>query len=390
MRKLLPALLLLLVAAVAAAQKVSYSLRFGVSQHDFADTVQVAYDHHRIVVPVSVGGKQLHFLLDTGASQTTIFGDAPIEGTESLGFIASHDAVGRSSDVPVVRMPPMTIGRTTFTGMQAIVQQRTVRRSDIDGIVGFDLVCKGLHLKIDARRGLLILSDRPDSFDDRDAVRLKYRMNYHVPYIDIEPFGGYRERVLFDTGSPLLYAMNRQSFDRCEAATRGACLTMVEGRSMGRHAIGYGGTEQRGETLFLALERLCLGTFALTDVHALTTQGGSHVGGALLDYGTVAFLPQKRRIVFTPYDGAQQATVANRQTDKVVVSEGGRPVVGLVWERSEHYRAGLREGDIITGVDGRQIATMAEYRLYGPKAGQQHTIVVSNAQGERRELKMKW
>lgn len=390
MKRPLLLLFLLLAPAMMRAQMQLYSLDFDVSQKDFADTIAIDYEKQRVVVPVTVGGKSMRFLLDTGASQTTIYDDVELEGAEMGGFIVSHDAVATSRKVPTMKLPPMTIGRTTFTGMQAIVQHRAVKGSSIDGIVGFDLVCKGLHMKIDVRQRQLILSDRYNSFDSEGGVRLKYRLNFHVPYINIEPFSGYSERVLFDTGSRHLYMMNRKSFDQGEAKTRGACLSQVEGRSMGRHAIGHGGTEQRGETLFLALERLQIGTFALNDVHTLSTQGGSHVGAALLQYGTVAFNPERKRMYFVPYDQATAVTVGNRQTEKTIVPIDGRPVVGLVWERGEAYSAGLREGDTIVMVDGRSIGSMADYLRFGPRHGQEYTIVVTDAEGHRKEIRMTW
>lgn len=383
-------LLLMLCRLPLTAQMQRYSLDFSLSQKDFADTIGIDFERQQVIVPVSIGDKTLHFLLDTGASQATVYDDVELADAKRLGFIESHDAVAASSVVPIVQLPPLTIGRTTFTGMQAIVQHRVVKRRDIDGIVGFDLVCKGLNMKIDVRRRQLILSDRYDCFDLEGGMQLKYTMNYHVPYIEVSPFEGYRERVLFDTGSRNLYAMNRQSFSKGEAKTKGACLSQVEGRSMGRHAIGHGGAEQRSETLFLALQRLQLATFVFSDVHTLTTQGGSHLGAALLDYGTVAFNPRRKRMLFVPYDQATEAVVANKQLEKAIVPIDGKPVVGLVWERGDAYRAGLREGDVITGVDGRAIGSMGDYLRLGPSAGHEHSIAVTDSLGVSKLLKIRW
>lgn len=390
MSRLLSTLVALLLSLGCEAQMQRYSLDFIVSRTEFADTIAIEYERGAVYVPVVVGGKQRRFLLDTGASQTTVYDDVEIAGALADGFITSHDAVAKTTSVPILLLPPLSLGETTFSGMHATVRHRVVKRSDIDGILGFDVVCKGLHMKIDVRQRQLIISDRNIFFDLEGGLKLKYRLDLHVPYIDVTPFGRFRDRALFDTGYRHLYSINKQAFDKGFSRLKTVPEGLVEGRSMGRFAIGHSGAEDRSEVVFLCLDSLCVGKFPLRQVHTITTQGISKVGAKLLEYGAVVFNPLRKQMVFQPYDGMTQAVVANRQIEKAIVPHDGLPSIGLVWERSEAYAAGFREGDVLLKADNRDIGSFAEYVRFRPLIGHKYRFMVRDSQGLIKEVVAPW
>lgn len=390
MKKLLTVILLLLSLS-SGAQHTLYNLKFTLSQTNFVDTIPIEYERGRITMPVSINGNTYRFLFDTGASQTTIFDDVAIDGLKSAGTTVSHDAIGARTTVRKAALPPMTLGSTVFTGCQAIVQHRIVRgRSDIDGIIGFDIVCKGLNVKIDLRNRQLILSDLFDYFEKEPGITMKYWLDLHVPYVEVCPFGKYRERVLFDTGSRQLYVMNKNSFESGAWKAKENISSQIEGRTIGRYAMGHGGVEPRGEVVFLLLNRLQFGTFSFNDLHTLTTQGGSHLGVKVLEYGAVIFNPKRRRLRFQPYDDLQNAVVESKRLEKAIVSDKGRPVVGLIREGCKPYEAGLREGDTIMMIDQKPIRTFADYLRFRPIIDHEHVFMVRSVDGKMKEVKTVW
>lgn len=388
------ALLTLLMAwltLAGEAQVSRYSTAFTVSRKDFADTIPISIERGQVTLPVRLNGKTYRFLLDTGASQTTLFDDTPIEGCQEAGYTFSHDAISARYMVSKVVLPPMTLGNTTFTGCHAVVQHRAVRRKGIDGIVGFDIICKGISAKIDTRRGHFILTDKESHFDREPGIAMRYRLDYHVPYIEVCPFGKYRERVLFDTGSPSLYVMNKKSFDLGEKTMKEGLGRQVEGRSTGRYAIGYGGVEPRGEVVFLALDEVKLGGYSLCNLHTLTTQGDSHLGAKLLEYGSVVFLPRRKRLCFQPWIiGQQRVEVDNQQFQKAVIPVDGKPVIGLIWEGSDAYQAGFREGDIILKADNQAFSSFADYVRFRPLTGHVYRFFLRDSRGFTKEVKSVW
>ena len=383
---------LLLLPLAMLGQRARYSLDFTLSKKNFADTIAIVLEPNgsRVLLPVSIGGSSHLFLLDTGASHAVVYEDAMIAGCEPVGTIDSYDANERVSRVPTVKLPPLTIGSLTLTGCQATVQRRRVRHGDIDGIIGFDLVRKGLQMKIDVENRRLILSDRKKIFVKEPGYRLKYRLRWNVPYVEVSPFREYHETVRFDTGSPRLYVINKESFDKGEPLM--ANRRQIEGRCLGRWMMGFSGTEPRGEVVFLALDSLCVGGFAMRDVHTLSTQqGNSHVGAELLRYGAVTFIPNKKTMLFQPYTEEGSCTVGNSQVEKAVVpSDDGRPMIGLVWEGGEAFKAGFREGDIILKADGRDVGSFQDYRRYRPIKKHVYTVEVIDVLGYTKTVMATW
>ena len=386
----IPVFVLLLsgLSACTAQKLTRYDSRnIVLSKADFSDSIAIEWERGQVYVPLLINGEAYRFLLDTGAGQSVVYDDTPIAGTQQVGRILAHDAVGRSDTVQVVQLPPLQLGTIMLRGCRATVQHRAVKRQNVDGIIGFELVNSGLSIKIDVQNNHLIITDRRNFFDAEGGQVLRYRLNYHVPYVEVQPLGRFREQVLFDTGSRQLFAMNKKSFDAAYSQNSLSPDFHVEGRSVGRHAIGHSGTEVRGEVAFLQLNGLHLGKQVFAGLHTLTTQGESHLGAALLRYGTVSFNPRRKRMFFRPYVVSDTCRVDNRQMEIAFVSDRGLPCVGLVWEGGEPYRRGFREGDIIQEIDHRPVFSFAQFLSWGFEPGREYCFTLQDTQGLRHEVR---
>jgi hypothetical protein len=380
-------LMLCLWTPPAGAQTTRYNLDFTLSKHDFADTIAIDFERNQVYVPIAVDGKRLRFLLDTGAGHSVIYTDTPIDNWKPAGTMASHDASEQTDTVQTVILPPIQLGTVVYTGCRATRQQRIVRRIDVDGILGFDFICKGLSVKIDTRKRCLILTDRKDLFNGEEGFSTRYRLRFHVPYVSISPFGKYREEARFDTGSPHFYMMGKRSFDQGTRKMPAILLdSLVEGRSQGHHVMGFGGTESVGEVVFLHLRHLNMAGLSFDDVHALTTQGISCLGAQLLAYGTLTIKPHQRRIIFQPYDHTDRVHVGNMLKPIYFVNHGGKPVVGLVWERGLPYQLGFREGDTFLEIDSRPIRDFHQFTRWAFEPGRTYRFKVISRDGHIKEI----
>ena len=379
----------LLTVLSMQAQLGRYSADIRALPQHFCDTISVEWERDQVYVPVTAGGRTYRFLFDTGAGQAVVFSGSPLADAPRVSNLLSHDAAGNIDTVNVVELPPLRLGRTTLYECHATVQPSGVGARGIDGILGFDLVNSGLCLKLDMQSQQLIISDRKCCFDREEAATsLRYRLSYHVPYVDIIPFGRRSERVLFDTGSRNFFSMNIDHFNAAEEQRhRFDRPYRVEGRTIGQHAIGHGGTEPMGEVVFLCLDSLGLGDCSFKGIHAITTQGGSHLGARLLRYGTVAFCPRHSRMFFRPYEG-MTTSVNNRQLDIAFVADAtGRPQVGLVWSQGTPYLRGFRQGDIIEQIDGRPVRSLLQFVTWPFERGREYVFTVRSTDGRRREIK---
>lgn len=389
---LLAALMLTLTALLTlttsvVAQVGRYRADFALSRHDFADTIDITWERGQVMVPVSMEGRTYRFLLDTGASQAVVFASSSLSQCQRAGSIVAHDATGRTDTVPVVALPPMTLGGTTLSGCRATVQQAAGPQR-CDGLLGFDLVNGGLTVKIDVPARRLIISDRPHFFCHELGQQLRYRLQYHVPHIDVGIYGRYREQMLFDTGSRQFIGVNKQRFDQWKPRPRDAADVNVEGLCTGRHAMGHYGTEPEGEVAFIEMNNLRLGSYAFAHVHTVTTQGGSHLGAYVLSYGTVSFCPLHRRMTFQPVTDEQPCMVDNpRMEIAFVPTADGKPQVGIIWQQGTPYKQGFRQGDIIEQIDHRPVMTFRQFVGWGFERGREYTFTLLDRNGYRREVR---
>ena len=398
MKKALLVLLSALCLAASHAQLGTYKADFSVSEAVFTDSVTIEWVQNQVYVPVQVMGRTLRFLLDTGASQAVVFEGTELAAGPSAGDIISHDATGRADTVRMVMLQPMRLGSVTLTGCRATVHRRAT--ADIDGILGFDLVNGGLSLMVDVRRQMLYVSSNRD-FLHRPfcgagglAVEnpcrsggMKYRLNFHVPYVDVIPFGRHHVRTLIDTGSRHFFSMNKACFDAAVEGGGDVPHLTIEGRSYGSHITGHYGTEAAGEVAFLRHGRFELGSIVFTDLHSLTTQGGTHLGASLLNYGRLAFCARHRRMLFMPYGDEQPVSVGNRQLEIAFVAYKGMPQVGLLWEQGVPYRQGFRQGDIIRQIDHRPVSGMQQFLRWPFERGREYLFTVTDSLDRRREVR---
>jgi len=378
----------LTTGVVARNPLLRYRAGFKVSDTEFVDTIRVEWEHHQLYVPVHTGDRTLRFLLDTGAGMSVVYDDQPIEGCKTVGMMPTRDALGHNDTVPVVVLPALQIGKVVLNGCKATMQRRSVRQPGVDGILGFDLFAGGITAKIDVRNRQLVITNRRGYFDDEESFDVKYRLRYHTPYLPLSPFGKYSEEACFDTGSRTVYMMNRQSLSKGEKQCSQQTIDrLVEGRCMGRHAMGHSGTEKRGEVVFLHLQQLRLGRLTLGGVHALTTQGNSHIGAALLQHAAVIIDPHRHKLCFQPYEDGDICFVNNQTVEIAFVTERGRPTVGLVWPQGIPYRQGFREGDVITHIDGVPVLSLTQFYQYPFMSGREHVFTVTDSHGISRDIR---
>jgi len=408
-----------------------YDPHFHLSAKNFCDTIPIIIEDDLILLPVTIGDQQFRFLLDTGSSQGMVYANTDVYPLVTLGNIISRDANNHQDTVQVVQLPPFTLNalpfsarpaatlsseRTlnstpiTISGYVASLMPRDAVSSKYDAVIGFDLFNRGLCAKIDRQQSVLILSDNKKAFRNEEKLghTLRYKLKWFVPYLYVSPFVRHTDEALFDTGSTALYTMSRQSFDEHVAADLanlskqlGADIErQVEGRAQGHLSIGGFGIEEKDEVVFLHLDRLKWADFSFTDLHAITTQGASKIGSQILSYGSILINPFRKRITFLPYstvsdsiptgegqgEAPSSVQVANRQLGVAFVPQQGRAAVGLIWDQSQPYQAGMRQGDIILQIDQRLILTFADFLRFRFVKGEPHTFRLLTADGTEKTV----
>ena len=368
-----------------SAQRYSYNTRWTVSAHNFVDSIPIEFENNHIFVTAHTYRGDFRFCLDTGSSQGIVYADGSFPYTRNLGKITSHDANGISRQIDVVEYPEFRIGRLTIRGYAGSLLDSHIRHTGYDAVLGFDLVNKGLTVKLDVAHGVMVVTDNNRYFDGEGGYAVRYRLPRWVPMINVSPYPGSTDEVRFDTGSQRLYVMSDESRKKIMQKSPDFS-SQVEGLSYGSLAIGSFGAERSGEMAFLWLDELNWGGFGFRDYHTTTTRGSSRIGADILNYGSVIMNPRRKELIFQPYDGREACMVSNEQMDIAFVPDKGRPMVGVIWEGSKHYKNGFRQGDVILSIDGKGVRTFTQFLSYPFIKGHQHEFTVLGADGRVRTV----
>lgn len=373
------------VSATSHAQMHRYDLSFNLSKHNFCDTIPIDVINNQVYINATMNGRPLRLNLDTGSSQGMVYADFSVGRLTTLGGVISRDANQHVDSLVAVELPPFTIGGITVSHYVATMVPRKRVRRNYDASVGFDIFNRGICAKIDARRGILVITDLPGVFDGEQGYALKYKMKWFVPYVLVSPFMRHVDQALFDLGSRPLYTMNKASFDTHSYKSK-QVNAQVEGRSRGHLAIGVHGPEDEDEVAFLHLDRLKWDDFSFTDYHTITTQGASRIGVEILNYGSVVINPFKKRIVFQPYNNADSVRVGNKQMGVAFVPEEGRTAVGLIWDGCEAYQRGMRQGDVVLRVNNTVIRTFDDFVRFPFVEGRKYKFLLVDREGKNKEV----
>ncbi len=262
------------------------------------------------------------------------------------------------------------------------------RKVDYDGIIGFDLINKGISAKIDSRNKVLVLSDIKDYFKLEKGQSLKYKLKWFVPYIKISPFVRHVDETLFDTGARQLYQINKKSFQEHSYKSK-QVTKQIEGQATGSFSRATNSTEKQDLVYFLNLERLKWNNYSFKNVRTITTQGASRVGSQILNYGSIIINPTVKKIIFQPHNNEDSINVSNKQFGIAFIDKDDKPTIGLIWNKSEAYSLGMRQGDIILKIDNQVIKTYTDFIDYKFEKGKIHKFILRDVRGFNKEINIK-
>lgn len=374
--------------AASIAKNNVYHLDLSFSRHDFCDTIPIVYEDGQIYIVVVVDGKLRRFNLDTGAAQGAIYGNWADSCVSELGSVVSRDAAGNDDTVRVVALPRMLLTNGLSIDHYVATCYAAGARRKYDGVIGFDLFNSGLNAKLDVSARQLIVSDRRDAFDTAEGYRLKYKLKWFVPYVRISPFVRHVDEALFDTGFRQLYTMNSQSF-KVHSYKSQQVMEQVADSVYGSFAIGNQGAERHSMLYFLQLQRLDVAGFELRHVAAMTTQGSSKLGAAILDYCSVIINPRRKQLTFLPYANQESVEVNNTLPSLAFVPVDNKPTIGFVARQSNAYKAGARSGDVILSIDGKPMTSFADFLSFPFVYDRENLFLMMSRNGQMKEVRIK-
>ncbi|MDB5073708.1 MAG: hypothetical protein JWM87_4819 [Candidatus Eremiobacteraeota bacterium] len=161
------------------------------------------FGNQHVYVRVTINGRGLDYILDTGASGITI--DGTVAKELGLPMYAEHSTVtaGRYTTARTL-VPEMHVGNLTMrnVAVQAIPQGNDETSSiKVVGLLGFDFLAElGVTVDYEHRRVTVVPEQMYVPPADPHTTALNVRLGSGVPMTDVRINGALAERFILDTG----------------------------------------------------------------------------------------------------------------------------------------------------------------------------------------------
>ena len=348
------------------------------SKKNFADTIKIKVIDGAVVVPVEIEGQTRNLLFDTGSPLGLWHGhkEAWMRQviTDSLTF---GDANKRRRNQIIYQFPTIKMGNLQIDNYPMIVEDAMSEFicNRFDGVIGFNLVGKGLSFKLDTKDSLLIVTDRKKFFaeEEKGQPTAKYKMKRaYCPLVYVESPIGWIETV-FDTG-----AMNRwldlpqEDLDRWFQKSPKKRkllddLTIQTDTTINTGVGIYGFSTDTIVGRFLHFPTIKIDKLPVNDLYITTAHPTMLVGSAVLKHVSLIIDAPRKQFVFVPHNN-QDITVCNSESGSVslIPSEAGDTLgvlKAVIRKGSIAYQKGIRTGDYLIEVNGISIGDICTFVL---------------------------
>ncbi|MBR0049293.1 MAG: hypothetical protein IJP74_08260 [Prevotella sp.] len=373
-----------LLAIIATASIVAQDLiktatsPISFSKKDFADTIKIKVIDGAVIVPVEIEGQTSNLLFDTGSPLGLWYGQKEAwmkQGTtDSLTF---GDVNKRSRNQIIYQFPTIKMGNLQIDNYPMIVEDAMSEFvcNRFDGVIGFNLVGKGLSFKLDTKDSLLIVTDRKKFFaeEEKGQPTAKYKMKRaYCPLLFVETPVGWIETV-FDTG-----AMNRwfdlpqelldHWFQKNPKKRRLLDDLTIQTDTTINTSVGiYGMSTDTLVGRFLHFPKIKIDKLPINDLYITTAHPTMLVGSAVLKHASLIIDAPRKQFVFVPHKG-KDITVGNSEAGSAsfIPSEVGDTLgvlKAVIRKGSTAYQKGIRTGDYLIEVNGIPIKDICTYLL---------------------------
>ena len=366
------------VAAQNLITEATDAVRF--SKRDFADTIKIKVMDGAVVVPVEIEGRTRNLLFDTGSPLGLWIGQKEDWMRQMTADSLTFGDINREfRKQTIYQIPAMWLGSLLIENYPTIVESAVgmVSCNRFDGVLGFNLVGKGLSFKLDTKDSLLIVTDRKKFFaeEEKGLPTAKFRMKRTPafrPLIYVDTPIGWVETV-FDTGALNEWlALPQEQLDYWLAKSPKKQkilddLTIQTDTTINSSVGLYGLSADTIVGRFLHLPQIRIDQLPVNDLYITTAHRTSRVGSAVLKHASLIIDAPRKQFVFVPHD-QQDITVGNSEAGSVtfIPTEAGDALgvlKAVVRKGSAAYQKGVRTGDYLMGVNGTPITDACTYML---------------------------
>lgn len=325
------------------------------------DTLHYEFVHGKIIIPVTVNGVNVKYIVDTGGKTGTMREAAVDMKATSTGTSTNiSDANSLGVNYPTGILQDVELSPNyKLSRLETMVFPTTgfFRELGVAGILGGDAFALSV-ITFDSREKIMVINYpyRPAGLKITDGVEL-FPGQAHHSIVDVD-FGGVTKRVLFDTGATGLLLLS--SVDYTDLKDRVKNTKAAEG--IGVNIVGIGGVGQPVEIDKVVIDEMNFLSQKFTDVGSVTiNMGMSIIGVDMLQYGKVVIDYMRNRFYFFPYDQAViDAGGAPRTWNVGILPVKGHFEVTTVWDS---LKGQVAFGDQVVNINGKELFGVAQNQM---------------------------
>ena len=346
------------------------------SKRDFVDTIKIKVIDGAVVVPVEIEGRIRHFLFDTGSPLGLWQGQKEVWMRQLLAdSLLFGDSNKNRRHKTIYQIPTMKMGNLQIENYPMIVEDamKDYLCGSFDGVLGFNLVGKGLSIKLDTKDSLLIVTDRKKFFSEEEKGHpsAKYRTKQaYRPLVIVDTPLGFIETV-FDTGALNgWFDLPQDYLDRWfKKSTKKRKvlndMTIQTDTTIKASASIYGLSTDTLVGRLLHFPTIEIGELPVNDLYVTTAYRTMRIGSALLKHSSLIIDAPRKRFVFLPHN-QQEIRVGNSEAGSIsfIPSEPGDTLgvlKAVVRKCSAAYEKGIRTGDYLIEAEGIPIDNLCTF-----------------------------
>ena len=290
-----------------------------------SDTVKIETSGNYISIPVTLNGKPMRFILDTGCGAHVVFRHA----LDSLNQITTNgdsiESCTGKTEVAEKMLGCLKVSQFDGNEMHPIyvaaVDSLMMLRGD--GIIGMQYILEHhMNMKIDVRNKQVIFTKNKHLFDDDEGLKLRTKRIGKRVALKMKVSPGIKvKNVVVDTGCDHLFDLDSADFDKIMShKKRERFIHQVLGEKASKMVGMYG--RNNSSIMSLKLDQLTVVGLNFHDVDVETGKE-SLLGFPFLQAASIVFYYKGKRIKVSPYSLVRDYRIV-RQEEKV--KQGGYTV----------------------------------------------------------------
>ena len=298
------------------------------------DTIHYEFIHDKIIIPVTVNGVTVKYIVDTGGTTGTIR-EAAVEmkAVAAGGDLGVSDMNGnRVSYQEAILSNVQLSPNYKLAEIKSLIfpQNGFFKELGVVGLLGSDAFGQAV-LTFDACEQIMIINYpyRPSGLKITEGVPMVGGVPQ--PFVDVD-FGGVKKPVMFDTGADGLLHLFYNDYEALKEMKSTHSLE----KAFGINALGIGGLnmDNAKEIVKVRFDEVNFLGKKFTNFESVTTRSGSSIMGVdMLKYGKVVIDYIRGRFYFFPYEDRVEDGQGKQELWNVgILPVKGHFEVTLVWD----------------------------------------------------------